>query len=122
MQLIDVGNSIIEGDLRRLRKRFRSLEEDLQNYFVLHKNTITEYSQLSCQITSDVNYVVCKERIAIKNPKTSPSSGCRLWFVIEKRSGQYIRCLLYAANEEDKYKKSDCFKIVKDVLTSIVNN
>ena len=105
MQLLNVGYSPIEKDLRRLRKRFKSLEEDLGNYFIIHRNTILEFGQLSCMVHADANYIICKDRIAIKNPKTPPSSGCRLWFVIEKRSGRYIPCLLYAANEEDQYKK-----------------
>lgn len=120
MQLLDYGNHLIKRDIKRL-KRFKSLETDLKSYFTIHKNTLANSSKLSCEIFACSEYLVCKERIGITIPNTPPSKGGRLWFVILKKTGHYIRCLLYAANEEPKYPKSTCYKIVNSLTESLVS-
>lgn len=115
----DFGNSLIEPDIKRL-KRLKSLQEDLGTYFTAHINQLETFGRLSCQITADKEYVVCKERIAITRPRLSPSKGCRLWFVITRNSGYYIRCLLYSASEEKTYQKSVCFKLVTERLETLL--
>lgn len=118
MEIKDFGNSLIEPDIKRL-KSLKSLQEDLNNYFTAHANVLKSSGRLSCQIASGENYIVCKQRITISRPKLSPSKGGRLWFVIT-HTGHYIRCLLYLAKEEKKYKKSICFRIVKERLETIL--
>jgi len=118
MEIKDFGNNLIDPDIKRL-KSLKSLKEDLNNYFTAHVNALNSSGRLSCQIASGENYIVCKQRIAITKPRLSPSKGCRLWFVITP-TGYYIRCLLYLAKEEKNYKKSTCFKIVKERLETIL--
>lgn len=122
MRLHDFGNSLISHDIKRLKKRFRSLEKDLDSYFEIHQNTLSEMGRLSCEIYSDKEVIICKERIGLTIPKTPPSKGARLWFVILKDNGHYIRCLLYAANEEKAYPKRVCFKRVHGVIKSLVES
>ena len=112
-----VGNELIASDLKRLKK-INSLEKDLDTYFIAHQNTLSQFGHLSCEIAPCKDYIICKDRIATANPFRPPSKGGRLWFVITK-SGYYIRCLLYLADEEDTYKKSVCFKLVTERLNSI---
>ncbi len=118
MELNDTGFDLIKKDLKRLRK-CRSMKADLENYFKIHNDSWTKYSNLSCIIAAGKNYVVCKDRVGIKNPKLSPSEGGRLWFVIDKTTGKYYRCLLYIAKEEPSYPKSVCFEIVNSVVNSL---
>lgn len=120
MDLVDFGNSLILKDIKRL-KQIRSVEEDLETFFIKHKNTLTSFGKLSCEIASTDQYIICKERVGFSNPQTPPSKGGRLWFAITK-NGHYIRCLLYIAKEEDKYPKSICFKIIKENLNVILNS
>ena len=120
MQLLDFGNQLIKKDIKRLKKRFKSLEDDLGNYFIIHKNTWTANDRLSCEVFACSKYLVCKERIGIAHPETKPSKGGRLWFVIIKNTGHYIRCLFYAANEEKKYPKRVCYKIVNSQIESLL--
>jgi len=120
MKIKDFGNSLIDSDIGRLKK-LKSLEKDLDNYFITHVNQLNGSGRLSCQIASGKDYIVCKQRIAISKPKFPPSKGGRLWFVIT-RNGYYIRCLLYMAKEEKNYKKSICFRIVKERLETILQN
>ena len=118
MELVDRGYDLIEGDLKRLRK-YVSLRTDLENYFKIHNDNWKNYSNISCIIAAGKNYCVCKERIGIKNPKMGPSAGGRLWFVINKITGEYYRCLLYTAREEPSYPKSTCFDIVRKQIGRI---
>lgn len=118
MEINDFGNGLIDKDLKRLKKHI-SLEEDLQNYYTAHVNRLRSFGALSCQIAATKDYIVCKERVAVSSSGLSPSKGCRLWFVITK-TGYYIRCLLYLASEEKHYKKSICFKTVRERLETIL--
>ena len=120
MNIIDYGNSLIEGDIRRLKK-IRSMDEDLQTFFIAHTNLLNSFGKLSCEIVGagTKDYIVCKERIRFSNPSTPPSNGGRLWFVVTK-NGFYIRCLLYLAKEEKTYTKSVCFRIIKSNLERII--
>lgn len=118
MLLVDFGNSVISSDIRKL-KRFRSIESDLDTLFTIHKNQYSEFSMVGCQLVSNSEFIICKDRVPITNPRTQPSKGGRLWFVIMKETGVYIRCLLYSANEEKDYQKSNCFRIVQDRLDLI---
>ncbi|MFA6081217.1 MAG: hypothetical protein WC741_02305 [Patescibacteria group bacterium] len=118
MQIVDYGNYLIESDLKRLKK-INSVEMDLQTYFTEHKNILSNFGKLSCEIAVVGDYKVCKERIAFSKPETIPSKGGRLWFVISK-SGFYVRCLLYLAKEEGQFKKSVCFKIVQEKIRYLI--
>lgn len=127
MVVKDYGYDLISLDLKRL-KRLKSLEKDLDVYFLAHKNSFYEHNLLSCKIadgrTTDGSiYWVCKERIVVTKPKTGASDGCRLWFVLlfkNPATVYYIRVLLYSAKEEVKYPKSLCYKKIKEILSSVV--
>ncbi len=119
MELNDMGFDWIKEDLKRLKK-YRSLKTDLINYFKIHNDSWTKYDSLSCIVAFGKNYVICKQRIGIKNPRQSPSEGGRLWFVIDKTTGKYYRCLLYIAKEEPSYPKSVCFKTVNSLVKSLL--
>lgn len=118
MDLQDFGFLLIKDDIKRL-KGIRSLENDLNAFFIKHKNTIKDFGKLSCEITQTPLYIICKERIPFTNPKTEPSKGGRLWFAIMKNNSKYIRCLLYMAKEESSYSKSYCFKEVYGRLKAL---
>ncbi len=119
MELTDTGLDLIKRDLKRLKK-YRSLKNDLENYFKIHDDSWKKYRSLSCMKASGKNYIICKQRIGIKNPKLSPSEGGRLWFVVDTSNGNYYRCLLYLAREEPSYPKSKCFKIVHSLIESLL--
>lgn len=118
MELIDTGFELIKRDLKRLKK-CTSLEDDLKNYFDIHNQNWKQFGTLSCIKASGKNYHIGKQRIAIKNPKKSPSEGGRLWFAISRTTGEYYRCLVYLAVEEDSYPKSTCFDIVNSQIESL---
>ena len=118
MQYTDFGYELVERDIKRLKK-LKSLKEDLDIFYTAHTNQLNDFGRLSCEIASTPNYKIYKDRIAVTNPFTPPSKGCRLWFVITK-DGFYIRCLIYQANEESKFTKSICFKAIKDRLSEIL--
>lgn len=127
MEIKDYGNSLISSDLKRLKK-LRSLEKDLETYFIAHKNTLLENGLLSCKVADGKTpdgliYWVCKERVIVTNPKTGASDGCRLWFLIIFESpikAHYVKTLLYSAKEEKKYPKDKCYQIIKKALESIL--
>lgn len=121
MELIDKGYDLVKQDLKRL-KRLRSIESDLKNYFKVHNDLWSKFNNVSGTIASGKNYIVIKERIATKDPKMTPSEGCRLWVVINTTTGDYYRCLLYSAKEEETYKKSVCFNIVNDKIKTLLAN
>lgn len=128
MVVKDYGYGLISSDLKRL-KRFKSLEKDLDMYFLAHRNSFYEHKILSCKIadgrTTDGSvYWVCKERIVVTKPKTGASDGCRLWFVLLFKNPAtiyYIRVLLYSAKEEGKYPKSICYKKILETLSYIIS-
>ena len=120
MELIDKGFDLIEKDLKRLKK-YTSIKIDLENYFKIHNNSWKRFGMLSCIIASGKNYCVGKQRIGIKDPKMSPSEGGRLWFVINKVTGEYYRCLLYSAKEESSYPKSTCFDVVNSQIRRLIS-
>jgi hypothetical protein len=119
MELNDTGYELIEGDIKRLKK-LTSLSTDLENYFKIHNDSWVKYGTVTGIKASGKNYIVVKERIGIKSPKMSPSEGCRLWVVINTSNGNYYRCLLYSAKEEETYKKNVCFKIINDKIRSLL--
>jgi hypothetical protein len=121
MELTDKGFGLIAGDIKRLKK-FNSLTSDLENYFKIHNDSWKMYGNVSGVIASGKNYCIVKERVAIKSPKMCPSEGCRLWVVINTTTGDYYRCLLYSAKEEETYKKSICFNIVNEQIRSLFLN
>ena len=120
--LADYGNSLIEGDLKRLRKLV-SLRDDLAIHFRNHDAIFTEHGNLSCLIAhnEEFNARIGKERIAVPSAGLTPAKGCRLWFVITP-SGKYIRCLLYQAKEEAAYTSDVCKREVLARLRSIADD
>lgn len=119
-ELLDIGNSFIDDDLKKLRKRYRSIDNDLMSYFIYHKNKFLEYQALPCEIARTDEYIICKQRVAITTPNLNPAKGCRLWFAIKNH--YYIKCLIYSVQEEKYYTKSVCFKIIWARLKAFVND
>ncbi len=120
MQLNDKGFNLIDGDLKRLGKKCRSIQTDLENYYKIHNDSWIRYGAVPGIIASGKNYQIGKQRIGLLVPKLTPSEGARLWFVINTLTGDYYRCLLYLAREEQSYPQRKCFEIVNLQIKSLI--
>jgi len=132
-------NGLTQKDYKRLKK-WGSLEEDVFNHYKMFLGRITD-----TLIRSVFNYPLCehitqkdfdgetahfyKMRVAISNPKMSPSCGARLIFAILLQKRKFVPILAYGAFEEGQFysingkmhplKKSGLIKIIDEKLKTL---
>ena len=119
--LCSFGYSLIEEDLKRLKK-YTSLVDDLEKLFLIINKPWTEYHTIideNRKIYQDGNSIVCyKRRGPITSHGLSPSNGIRLIYAIVK-GAHFVPLLLFVASEEPKYPLRTCKAIIKDRVKNL---
>ena len=119
--LYNFGYSLIEEDLKRIRK-YSGLVDDLNKLFLIVNKPWTEYGAIideNRKIYQDGNKIICyKRRGPITSCGLTPSGGIRLIYALVNKT-HFVPLLLFVASEEPKYPLRICKVIIKNRVKAL---